>query len=653
MSQSFPHLLSPLEIRGVEIRNRIFSTGHDTNMAENGLPGDTLVAYHRARARGGAGLVVVQVAAVHPTAFYTGLMLDATRDDCIMPYRRLADAVHEHGCKVFGQIFHPGREIFHTADGTEPVAYAPSATPNQRFQVMPRPMTRDMIAEIVDGYATTAARFAEAGLDGVEIVASHGYLPAQFINPRVNRRDDEYGGSFENRMRFLDELCAAVRLKTGDGMVVGMRISGDELDPEGLTPEEIVKACESLDARDALDYYNVIAGSSASMLGAYHIVPPMLVETGYVAPFAAAVKAKVSKPVFVAGRINQPQIAEQILASGQADMCGMTRAMIADPEMANKARAGRSDDIRACIACNQACIGRMQAGHAISCIQHPETGRELLYGDVEPAERPKTVMVVGGGPGGMKAATVAARRGHRVTLYEKSVRLGGQVLLAQLLPGRAEFGGLATNFEREIELAGVEVVKGTEVTPELVAQQTPDALIVATGARPYTPAIEGAAEGHVVDAWQVIRGEANVGNSVLIADWRCDWIGVGVAEKLVRDGCRVRLCINGPVAGHRLQNYMRDHANGVLRSLGVELIPYAGLHGVDADSAYLRHLSSGEAIVCDEVDTVVLALGHEPVDELGKALADFDGEVFMIGDCLAARTAEEAVLEGLKAGVAV
>ncbi len=653
MNQQYSHLFSPLEVRGVEIRNRIFSTGHDTNMAENGLPGDTLVAYHRARARGGAGLVVVQVAAVHPTAFYTGLMLDATSDDCIAPYRRLADAVHAHGCKVFGQIFHPGREIFHTADGTEPVAYAPSAVPNQRFQVMPRPMTQNMIAEIVDGYAATAARFAQAGLDGVEIVASHGYLPAQFINPRVNRRDDAYGGGFENRMRFLNELCDTVRRRIGDDMVIGMRISGDEVDPEGLKPEEIIEVCEALDARDALDYYNVIAGSSASTLGAYHIVPPMLVETGYVAPFAAAVKARVSKPVFVAGRINQPQIAEQIIASGQADMCGMTRAMIADPDMANKARTGRSDDIRACIACNQACIGRMQAGYPISCIQHPETGRELIYADITATERPRRVMVVGGGPGGMKAATVAARRGHRVTLYEKAARLGGQALLGQLLPGRAEFGGLVTNFEREIELASVEVIKRTEVTPELVAQQAPDAIIVATGARPYTPAIEGAAEGHVVDAWQVIRGEANVGTSVLIADWRCDWIGVGVAEKLVRDGCRVRLCVNGYVAGQRLQNYMRDHANGVLRSLGVELIPYTKIYGVDADSAYLQHVSSGETIVCEEVDTVVLALGHEPVDELGEALTDFDGKLFMIGDCLTARTAEEAVLEGLKAGVAV
>jgi 2,4-dienoyl-CoA reductase-like NADH-dependent reductase (Old Yellow Enzyme family) len=503
-------LFSPLTVGGVEIRNRIFSTGHDTNMAENGLPGDALIAYHRARARGGAGLVVVQVAAVHPTAFYTGLMLDGTQDNCIAPYGRLADAVHQHGCKVFGQIFHPGREIFHTADGTEPVAYAPSAVPNQRYQVMPRPMTREMIAEVIDGYAATAARLAKAGLDGVEIVASHGYLPAQFLNPRVNRRDDAYGGDFENRMRFLNELCAAVRARIGDDIVVGMRISGDELDPEGLTPEEIVEACEALDGVGILDYFNVIAGSSASLLGAYHIVPPMLVETGYVAPFAAAVKARVSKPVFVAGRINQPQTAEQILASGQADMCGMTRAMIADPEMANKARTGHGDDIRACIACNQACIGRMQAGYSISCIQHPETGRELIYGYITPAEHPRRVMVVGGGPGGMKAAMVASRRGHQVTLYEKSARLGGQVLLAQLLPGRAEFGGLVTNFEREIELAGVEVVKRTEVTPELVAEQAPDAIILATGARPYVPAIEGMAEGHVIDAWQVIRGEANV-----------------------------------------------------------------------------------------------------------------------------------------------
>ncbi len=380
---AFPRLFSPLTIRGHTLRNRIFSTGHDTKMPEDFAVSDSLIAYHLARARGGAGLIILQVAGVHRTAMYTHSMLMATSDACIPGYRRMAEALHGEGACVYGQLFHPGREIMESQDGALPVAYAPSAVPNERFHVMPRPLSEGMIAEIVAGYAAAARRMAEAGLDGVEIVGSHGYLPAQFLNPRVNLREDRYGGSAQNRRRFLLEVVAAVRGAVGPGVAVGMRLSGDEADPEGLTESESLAHMIALAPQ--LDYLNVIAGTSASLGGAVHIVPPMMVENAYVAPFAAAVKAKVEIPVFVAGRINQPQTAEQVLASGQADVIGMTRALIADPEMPNKAAGGRAEDIRACIACNQACIGHFHLGYPISCIQHPETGRELEFGARRPA----------------------------------------------------------------------------------------------------------------------------------------------------------------------------------------------------------------------------------------------------------------------------
>ena len=652
MSPNLPHLFSPLTIRGVTLKNRIFSTGHDTTLA-NGEVNDALVAYHEARARGGAALIITEVAAVHDTALYSGHTIRAYSDDCIPGYRRLADAVHTHGCKLFGQLFHPGREIFESQDGSATVGYAPSAVPNERFRVMPRPMTKTLIEAVVRGYGDSAIRFRRAGLDGVEIVASHGCLPAQFLNPRVNLRADAYGGGLDGRLRFLREVVADIRAKVGD-MVIGMRISGNETDVAGLTPEEVIDACATLDQDvDGLDYVNVIAGSSATLSGSIHIVPPMGINSAYVAPYAVAMKAKVSKPIFVAGRINQPQIAEQVLSTGQADMCGMTGAMICDPELANKSRDGRLEDIRACIACNQACIGHMHMGYSISCIQHPETGRELVYGTREPAETPRRILVAGGGPGGMKAAAVAAERGHHVTLYEKAGQLGGQALLAQLLPGRAEFGGIVTNLAREMELAGVAVVTGTEVTPELVARERPDAVILATGAVPRVPPVEGAEDAHVVEAWHVIKGTANVGGSVVIADWRCDWVGLGLAEKLARDGCRVRLCVNGNMAGQMIQQYVRDHWLGELHKLGVEIIPLVRLYGVDGDSVYLQHTTSGEAVVCEEVETLVLAQGTQAADTLEQGLGDYEGEVIPIGDCLCPRTAEEAVLEGLKAGVAV
>ena len=238
----FPHLFSPLEIGSVTVKNRILSTGHDTLLARNYAVGDELIAYHTARAVGGAGLIVAQVAGVHETARYTQHSLMATTDDCIPGYRRLAEALHAHDCKVFGQVFHPGREIMEGTDGSIPAAYAPSAVPNERFHVMPQPMSRKLIREIVDGYGAAARRMRAAGLDGCEIVASHGYLPSQFLNPRLNRREDEYGGSFENRLRFLREVTAAIRREAGADFVCGLRISGDEMDHNGQKPVEALEA---------------------------------------------------------------------------------------------------------------------------------------------------------------------------------------------------------------------------------------------------------------------------------------------------------------------------------------------------------------------------------------------------------------------------
>ena len=321
--------------------------------------------------------------------------------------------------------------------------------------------------------------------------------------------------------------------------------------------------------------------------------------------------------------------------------------------MPNKTREGRVDDIRACIACNQACIGHFFMGAAISCIQHPETGREREFASPAPAATPRSVLVAGGGPAGMKAAAVAASRGHRVTLCEAGPRLGGQALLAQLLPSRSEFGGIVTNLARELELAGVTVRLGTRVDRALVEAENPDAVIVATGAEPSTPEIEGADEGHVVNAWQVLRGEVNVGPSVLVADFRCDWIGIGVAEKLALDGCRVQLAFNGAQLGESLMQYMRDHAAARMFDLGVALHSYARVYGVDSDTVFLEHAMARKPIVCEGVDTLVTALGHVSVDGLEAELAGLGLELRMAGDCLTPRTAEEAVLEGMKAGCAV
>ncbi len=662
---AFPRLFSPITIGGVTIRNRIMSSGHDTVMAEGGLVTDRLIAYQEARARGGVGLIVIQVAGVHPTARYTSSELTADTDEAIPGFTALAAAIHRHGATVFGQLFHGGREIMDTEDGTLAVAWAPSAVPTERFHVMPRAMPEALIREIIDGFGASAARLEAAGLDGVEVVASHGYLPSQFLNPRTNLRVDDWGGDAAGRLRFLREALAACRASTRPGFVVGLRISIGEVTPEGLTAEEALEALAALDADGAMDYVSIVAGTSATLAGSDHIVPPSPIASGYTAPLAARTKAAVGVPVFVAGRINQPQEAEAILAAGHADMCVMTRALICDPELPAKTAAGRLDDIRACIGCNQACIGHFHAGHPISCIQFPESGREREFPRSGPAGRERlapalvarSVLVVGGGPAGLKAAAVAAERGHQVTLVEAERWVGGQVRLAQRLPGREEMGGAITNLEGEARRAGVTIVTGTRVDLAYMRASGADVVVIATGAVPYRPPLEIAGEPVVLDAWEVLRGGAVPAGHVVIADFRCDWIGLGLATMLATGGRRVTLASSGYMAGQRLQQYVRDTMTAAARRARVDIRPTLRLFGADASAVYLQDVLTGDAVVVEDVAALVLAQGHVPEDSL---LAQLEGgagdgsfEVRAAGDVLSPRTIEEAVLEGLRVGASI
>jgi 2,4-dienoyl-CoA reductase-like NADH-dependent reductase (Old Yellow Enzyme family)/thioredoxin reductase len=647
---SFKHLFSPHAIRGLEIRNRIYSTAHQTILAERGAPGEKMAAYHEARARGGAGLIIMESSRPHSDDVSASYYIDASTDDCIPGYKLVADKVHKHGCKVFAQINHGGR-VTYSHNGMRLVPNGPSLVPDHRFHCTPRVMSTDYVQNLVQAFAQAARRMAEAGLDGVELVASHGMLMAQFLNPLTNFRTDQYGGSEENRFRFISECITQTRRLIGSEKIIGMRISADEHEPDGIDAPAWLKICKRLNDETELDFIDVTVGSMMGPGGSVHVVPPMQIEHAYTAPRAGEIKAVVDKTIMVAGRINQPQLAEQVLAAGQAHMCGMTRAMISDPEMPNKARAGKLDDIRACIGCNQACIGHYHMGVDISCIQNPLSGRELTLGSHIKAKTKRKILVAGGGPGGMKAAAVAAERGHTVSLCEASTRLGGQALLAQLLPDRSEFGGIVDNLKQEMLRAGVQIRLNTLVDRALLEQERPDAVIIATGATPFRPekeiGMEISDDVHAVDAWQILRDEVEPGKNVVVADWRCDWVGLGVAQKLAQDGSMVRLCIDGETLGQNLQLYLRTHWAGVMHKLGVQVIPYARLYGADGDTVYFHHNASGEAIICEDVDTLVIAQGHKQNTTLEDEIQDLGIETHLIGDCLSPRSAEEAVYEGL------
>lgn len=644
---TFKYLFTPKKIGSIWIKNRILSTGHMTSYVENGLPTDRLIAYHMERAKGGVGLIIMEANAIHPTAYFTAKTICAFNDEIIPYYKKLAESVHPYGTKMFVQLFHPGREVF--PSGTS-VAVAPSSVPADRFRIIPKELEREEIKDIIKGYADTALRVKTGGLDGVEIVASHGYLPSQFWSPRLNLRKDEYGGqSIENRLRFLKEIVEEVRKKVGTDFVVGLRLSVDDLDDEGAEYGEVQEILKYIDNQiGGLDYFNLTGGSSATYASSTFIVPPAPVPPAHFASHAAKIREQVSVPIFLAGRINDPVIAENVLANGQADMVGMTRALICDPHMPNKALREEFDRIRVCIGCDQACIGHMQMDLPISCLQNPVTGREIQYSKIPKAKKIKKIAIIGGGPAGMKAAVVAAERGHQVTLFEKSDELGGQVKLARKVPGREEFGELVSNLKRELQYYRVDVRLNVEASKELILNLSPDEVIISTGGKPYIPHVKGMDLPHVVTAWDILSRRKEPGKKVVVADWKGDMTGVGVALYLKELGCDVEIVTSCYQVGHSIQEKVRSFVLTQLFLNGVEMTSQYKISEVTEGTVAFSNIYTGQKLQRYGIDTVVIAYGLLQENSLFHQLKECVSNIHRIGDCLIPRTVEEAILEGFE-----
>ena len=476
----FQHLFTPFTVGSVTVRNRIVVPGHATLfMPADGLPTERMLHYWVAKARGGVGLIMTHVHNVMP--HHTGAPPVALQTDAIVPaYRKVVDALHDEGVKFFLQLNHVGGEGNSRMFGG--VVLAPSAVRSTRAnflptaQETPHEMEIKDIDEVVEAFRQAASKAREAGFDGVEIQGEVSFMLAQFMSPARNHRQDSYGGSLDNRLRFAREVIAAVRGGIGSDRVVGMRISGDEYFEGGLTLDDTILIVPRLEATGQLDFIHVGAGPGA----ASHI-PPSYRKAGSFVYLTEAIRKVTDLALICSQRVNDPLIAESVLASGAADLVSMNRAIMTDPEMPTKAREGRLEEIRHCIACNE-CIARGRIGMPIACTMNAELGREQQMA-IEKTDTPRHVLVVGGGPAGLEAARVASLRGHRVTLYEKGDTLGGQPLIASQAPGREELDEVRRYYTYQMGLQEVDVHLNTEATSETIEQEAPDAVVIATGSR--------------------------------------------------------------------------------------------------------------------------------------------------------------------------
>jgi 2,4-dienoyl-CoA reductase-like NADH-dependent reductase (Old Yellow Enzyme family)/thioredoxin reductase len=609
-------LLSTLALGPVELRNRIVSTAHQTTLVHDHLPTDDFVAYHEARAAGGTGLIVLEATAVHESGRLTAHTLAGYWDEIVPGYRRVADAVQQHGTRLFVQLFHGGRELI--ASPPRPAAVAPSAVPSQRFHVEPRALGGEEIEEIVAGYARSAGLAAEGGLDGIELSAAHNYLFAQFFTPELNLREDEWAVG----PALLLEVVRAVRA-AAPGLALGVRFSADSEAAAGVAPE----------LAGLVDYVSIALGDSSTYRGSTGIVPPPPVEENAIAAYAAPFR--IGPPLLATSRIVDPVAADRLIGEGIAEAVGMTRALITDPDLPRKAAEGRPDDVLRCIGCNT-CIAHYHAAIPIACAQNPRTGRERTWAPVRAGAR-RRIAVVGGGPAGMAAAAEAHAAGHEVVLYESAGRLGGQVALAGAAPGHAELAAsLLRNYERLLE--GVEVRLGEEVEGTVDA----DAVILATGARPYVPRLP-LSDGFM-KAWDVLRGSRPEGGRVVVADWGGDASGLDAAEVLAASGYRVALAVGSAAFGETLHQYQRNLYAARLYRAGIEIWHHLELTGWDGSRAHFTNLFAPELVAELEADSLVLALGRVPLRELVVQGA------LEVGDRLAPRSLEEAILEGSLAG---
>ena len=645
----YERALSPIRIGGLTIKNRIARAAHATMMAKGGQITDELIAYHLARAEGGVGLTILEAAGVHPSSVLSLANLD---DSIIDGYRRLAHVIAPTGMRIFQQLWHGGH-IYMQPDGSPP--WAPSTVPNPIAGVAPRPMTQADIGALVAAYAAAARRSEQGGLSGVEIHAGHGYLLAQFLSPVLNERTDEFGGSFENRMRLLGGVLKAVREAVSPAFVVGVRLS-DSADARILGMTEVGLVAHRLQDDDLVDYVNMSYGDYYAL---HRQVGGMDAPTGFQIPYTAPPVADLKLPRLLNGRFRTLEEVEQVLRAGEADIISMVRAHIADPDIVAKTAAGHPERVRPCIACNQGCVGRVATSGRLGCVVNTAAGEETRLAErmIRSAPAPRRVLIVGGGPGGMEAARIAALAGHRVTLAEATPALGGLMTLYRRAPRMGTIADIAGWLEDEVYRLGVEVRLSTFMDAEDIAAEGADGVILAIGAALETPIrqVLFPAERIPIEPGAVVTSSIGLfadppktpPSSALVVDEIGHYEAIACAEHLLEQGAKVTFITRHKLFAPQIDITLRTqsalerlHAKGhfnlhvgtrlaAVRAGGADIAPNfsAKTQSVDADILVWAGIRSGQT----EVPADLAARGVHAIP---------------IGDVVSARNLQTAIREG-------
>lgn len=670
-------LLDPLDLKpGLRLRNRVVFQPHFTSLGRrDGAPSEDHIAYHAERARGGTALNIFESQAVHVTGKMNRHFVHAWDEAVVPHYRLVTDAVHAEGGRIFSQLTHGGHT---TALRPPDVLWAPTQLPEPSDVWSTKAMDLADVHAVVEGFASAARNAVAGGFDGVEIKIAHDGLLRSFTSAHFNHRTDRYGGSFENRMRLPLEVLTATREALGDEPALGVRLCLNEYTDWGYNLDYGLRMADALEASGLLDYYNCDHGSYSST---WYEIPPFAVAEGAFRGLNRALKAQSGLPVIASGRIRRPAMAEEILALGEADLVGMARQLIADPYFVRRLEEGRGDEVRPCIACNDACVIQTAQGKPIRCAVNPAAGRERELGEqMRPrAGVARTVVIVGGGPAGLKAAETAARDGHRVTVLERLDVLGGQLRMAARQPLHAEILDATRQLERVNARLGVEVVLGVNATVEEVLHRHPDAVIVATGSEPHLPGRRGTgadggtlacALGRQIDdpglglglglphVWAVddcYLPAAPDSGTMLVVDGTGHWETLGTAELLALRGAAVEVICARPLIGSscdtagRVLWHRRAIERGIVVSPNVELLEVVPGGALVGDLL----LGSTRAIAADVVVPVFARRSRE--DLYLQLVAECGGEIDLlrVGDCVAPRLLQHAIGDGEAAGRAV